>query len=124
MAIGSNASPEVFGFDFQVNATIFLLLDNIKDVKTIRMEGASEDIELTMNDGNQIIARGCVKLTVGYINFDEDDGASDGIEDSIDYEVEDVLNALKALISDLKEELGCEQKLANSIEECLKLKKE
>lgn len=30
MAKGSNASPEVFGFDFQVNATIFLLLDNIK----------------------------------------------------------------------------------------------
>ena len=50
MANGSNASPEVFGFDFQVNATIFLLLDNIKDVKTIRMKGASEDIELTMND--------------------------------------------------------------------------
>ena len=29
----SNASPEVFGFDFQVNATIFLLLDNIKELK-------------------------------------------------------------------------------------------
>ena len=37
----SNASPEVFGFDFQVNATIFLLLDNIKEVKAVRMEGAS-----------------------------------------------------------------------------------
>lgn len=57
MAKGSNASPEVFGFDFQVNATIFLLLDNIKEVKTVRMEGASEDIELTMNDGNQIMAQ-------------------------------------------------------------------
>lgn len=57
MAKGSNASPEVFGFDFQVNATIFLLLDNIKNVKTVRMEGASEDIELTMNDGNQIMAQ-------------------------------------------------------------------
>ena len=41
MANNSNASPEVFGFDFQVNATIFLLLDNIKELKTIRMEGAS-----------------------------------------------------------------------------------
>ncbi len=63
MAKSSNASPEVFGFDFQVNATIFLLLDNIKDIKTVRMEGASEDIELTMNDGNQIMAqaKGVVK---------------------------------------------------------------
>lgn len=42
----SSASPEMFGFDFQVNATIFLLLDNIKDVTTIRMEGISEDIEI------------------------------------------------------------------------------
>lgn len=63
MTKSSNASPEVFGFDFQVNATIFLLLDNIKDIKTVRMEGASEDIELTMNDGNQIMAqaKGVVK---------------------------------------------------------------
>ena len=53
MAKSSNASQDVFGFDFQINATIFLLLDNIKEVKTVRMEGASEDIELTMNDGNQ-----------------------------------------------------------------------
>ena len=41
MAKSSNASPEMFGFDFQVNATIVLLLDNIKNVKTVRMEGAS-----------------------------------------------------------------------------------
>ena len=54
MAKGSNASPEVFGFDFQVNATIFLLLDNIREVKTVRMEGASEDIELTKSAADAI----------------------------------------------------------------------
>ncbi len=57
MAKSSNASPELFGFDFQVNATIFLLLDNIKDVEKIRMEGPSEDIQLTMNNGNSIMAQ-------------------------------------------------------------------
>ena len=56
MTKSSNASPEMFGFDFQVNATIVLLLDNIKNVKTVRMEGASEDIELTMNDGKHMSA--------------------------------------------------------------------
>ena len=66
----SNASPEVFGFDFQVNATIFLLLDNIKELKTIRMEGASEDIELTMNNGSQIMAqaKGIVKGSCDFSN--------------------------------------------------------
>ena len=68
----------------------------------------------------ETVARGCVKLTVGYINFDEDGGASDGIEDSIDYEVDDVLNAIKVLISDLKEELVNEEELTNFIEKCLK----
>ena len=70
MAKGSNASPEVFGFDFQVNATIFLLLDNIREVKTVRMEGASEDIELTMNDGKQIMAqaKGIVKGSSDFSN--------------------------------------------------------
>lgn len=66
----SNASPEVFGFDFQVNATIFLLLDNIKEVKAVRMEGASEDIELTMKSGNQIMAqaKGIVKGSSDFSN--------------------------------------------------------
>lgn len=35
MIKNSNASPEVFLFDFQVNATIFLLLNNIKEVKAV-----------------------------------------------------------------------------------------
>lgn len=70
MTNNSNASPEVFGFDFQVNATIFLLIDNIKEVKTVRMEGASEDIELTMNNGSQIMAqaKGIVKGSSDFSN--------------------------------------------------------
>lgn len=70
MAKNSNASPEVFGFDFQVNATIFLMLDNIKEVKEVRMEGASEDIELTMNNGSQIMAqaKGIVKGSSDFSN--------------------------------------------------------
>lgn len=70
MDINANASQVMFGFDFQVNATIFLLLDNIKEVKTVRMEGASEDIELTMNNGNQIMAqaKGVVKGSSDFSN--------------------------------------------------------
>ncbi len=70
MANNSNASPEIFGFDFQVNATIFLMLDNIKEVKAVRMEGASEDIELTMNNGKRIMAqaKGIVKGSSDFSN--------------------------------------------------------
>lgn len=82
--------------------------------------GSEEQIEVSLLSNKEIIARGYVKLTVGYLDFDEDGGATDGIEDSIDYEVDDVLDALKDLISDLKEELVNEQELANSFANCLK----
>mgnify|MGYP001108150987 CR=1 FL=1 len=84
--------------------------------------GSEEQIEVSLLSNKEIIARGYVKLTVGYLDFDEDGGATDGIEDSIDYEVDDVLDALKDLISDLKEELVNEQELANSFANCLSRK--
>lgn len=46
-----------FGFDFQVNAAIVLMLDNIKDLKSLRLEGNYEDIELTFEDGQKILAQ-------------------------------------------------------------------
>lgn len=85
--------------------------------------GSEEQIEVSLLLNKKIIARGYVKLTVGYLDFDEDGGAADGIEDSIDYEVDDVLDALKDLISDLKEELVNEQELANSFANCLNIEK-
>lgn len=48
------ANTVVFGFDFQVNAAIVLMLENMKEMTEIRLEGASEDIEITLK-GNQII---------------------------------------------------------------------
>lgn len=86
--------------------------------------GSEEQIEVSLLSDKEILARGYVKLIVGYLDFDEDGGAADGIEDSIDYEVDDVLDALKDLISDLKEELVNEQELANSFANCLKQKNE
>lgn len=82
--------------------------------------GSEERIEVSLLSNKEILARGYVKLTVGYLDFDEDGGVDDGIEDSIDYEVDDVLDALKDLISDLNEELVNEREFANSFANCLK----
>ena len=46
-----------FGFDFQVNAAIVLMLENIKELKSLRLEGNYEDIELTLEDGQKILAQ-------------------------------------------------------------------
>jgi len=36
----------MFGFDFQVNAAIVLMLENIEDLRSQRLEGNLEDIEV------------------------------------------------------------------------------
>jgi hypothetical protein len=50
------ATNTLFGFDFQVNAAIVIMLENIVDVDAIRMEG-KEDIEILLNDGRYILAQ-------------------------------------------------------------------
>lgn len=51
-----SATYTVFGFDFQVNAAIVIMLENIRELKSIRMEG-KEDIELQLNNGNYVLAQ-------------------------------------------------------------------
>ena len=51
-----SATPTLFGLDFQTNAAIVLMLENMQELKTIRMEGF-EDIEIGLNDGSYILAQ-------------------------------------------------------------------
>ena len=51
------ANAVVFGFDFQVNAAIVLFLENVKNVKSLRLEGDYEDIEIQMDNGEYILAQ-------------------------------------------------------------------
>ena len=51
------ASSVVFGFDFQVNAAIILMLENISDLKSLRLEGNYEDIDLTLSNNQHILAQ-------------------------------------------------------------------
>lgn len=51
-----SAHPLNFGIDFQVNAAIVLMLENIEDLSTLRLEG-KEDIEIKLNDDSYILAQ-------------------------------------------------------------------
>lgn len=51
------AAPSLFGWDFQVNAAIAILIDNIKDVDKVRLEGAKQDIEITLSNKEKIYAQ-------------------------------------------------------------------
>ena len=110
--------PDIIGYGESISIVgangqeYTLILDELHGIPEA---GSEEAIEVSLKSNRETIARGYVKLTIGYLDFDEDGGASDGIEDSIDYEVEDVLEALESLILKLRDELDDEQDLAASI---------
>lgn len=52
-----NAVDLLFGISFQINAGIMIMLRNIKEMETMRLEGPKEDIELTLRGGNKICAQ-------------------------------------------------------------------
>ena len=49
--INRNASPSAFGWTFQVGAGITLMLDYVKTFKSLKIEGKSDDIELSFDEG-------------------------------------------------------------------------
>jgi len=53
----TNASSVQFGFDFQSNAAIMLMLKNIKIADSVKVEGETEDIEIKLNNGNVIYSQ-------------------------------------------------------------------
>lgn len=51
------ADAVLFGFDFQVNAAIVLMLENIKELQSMRLESENEDIDIELYSGNHILAQ-------------------------------------------------------------------
>src|SRR5574344_554527 len=52
MTKNRNASTSAFGWDFQSNAAILLMLENIEMAESVKVEGQTEDVEITLNNNN------------------------------------------------------------------------
>ena len=52
-----NASPSAYGWCFQVGAGISLVLDYVRDFTHLKMEGKSDDIELSFGEGKKLYAQ-------------------------------------------------------------------
>ncbi len=52
-----NATPSASGWNFQYNAAIVIMLDNIEEALSIKVEGTVEDIEVRLSDGNRVFAQ-------------------------------------------------------------------
>lgn len=53
----SNASAAAFGWDFQSNAAIMLMLKNIDKASKVKVEGHSQDVEITFADGKILMSQ-------------------------------------------------------------------
>ena len=53
----TQASATIFGFQFQINAAIYLMLKHFSDFDQIKVEGSQEDIELCLHDNKKIYAQ-------------------------------------------------------------------
>lgn len=64
------ANAVLFGFDFQVNAAIVLMLENIKELQYIRLESQNEDIDIELYSGSHILAqaKAIVNSSTDFVN--------------------------------------------------------
>ncbi|WP_283674738.1 PIN domain-containing protein [Butyricicoccus sp. Marseille-Q5471] len=84
-------------------------------------EGSEEIIDICFSIGDENTASGYIKLTVGYLNFDEDGGAADGISDEIEYEYDDLLKELDRFIHAQSCIVEKDNKIAEIISEAINL---
>lgn len=52
--IDTNAQASAFGWDFQSSLALFLIADDIANLKHVKVEGKTEDIELVYKDGSNV----------------------------------------------------------------------
>lgn len=98
------------------NSELSFTIDKIEISQT---EGSEEiiDIYLCNSKGERI--SGYIKLIVGYLNFDEDGGASDGIEEDIEYEFDEILKEIDSYISEQDSIVEAEAKIVEIIKTVL-----
>lgn len=53
----SNASASAFGWDLQSNAAIMLMLKNIEKASKVKVEGSTEDVEITFSNGKMLMSQ-------------------------------------------------------------------
>lgn len=82
-------------------------------------EGSEEFIGIYLCNSKGERISGYIKLIVGYQNFDEDGCASDGIDDNIEYEFDEILKEIDSYISEQNNIVEAEAKIVEIIETAL-----
>lgn len=98
------------------NSELSFTIDEIEISPT---EGSEEIIDIYLYNSKGERISGYIKLIVGYLNFDEDGGASDGIEEDIEYEFDEILKEIDSYISEQDSIVEAEAKIVEIIKTVL-----
>lgn len=98
------------------NSELSFTIDEIEISPT---EGSEEIIDIYLRNSKGERISGYIKLIVGYLNFDEDGGASDGIEEDIEYEFDEILKEIDSYISEQDSIVEAEAKIVEIIKTVL-----
>lgn len=63
-----NATPTNFGFQFQINVAIYFMFNYLKNIKSIRVEGKKQDVEVTLMNENKFMIQAKSTATNIYDN--------------------------------------------------------
>lgn len=63
-----NATPTNFGFQFQINVAIYFMFNYLKNIKSIRVEGKKQDVEVTLMNENKYMIQAKSTATNIYDN--------------------------------------------------------
>lgn len=78
--IDRNASASIFGWQFQINAAIFLMIKYFGSFNKLKIEGEKEDIEISLNNDKRIYAQAKSKQNIDYENTN---GYSDKLNEAL-----------------------------------------
>ena len=92
------------------------LLFTINEIEISPTEGDEETIDISISSTKEQIGQGYIKLTVGYIHFDDEGQVGDGLEDSIEYEYSEIIDVLCDFIKEQNKMFNSDKEIINRIE--------
>lgn len=112
-SIGYGDDIEILGINDQ---KLFFKIDEININPSA---GDIEWIDISLSDEKEIIASGTVELTVGYIEYDEDGGVANGLDDEINYNYCLIIEQLDNFILEQNEYMKTEKAIIAIIKEAI-----
>lgn len=94
------------------------LLLKIDEILISPSAGSEEIIEVQLSDEEEII-KGHIKLIIGYLDFDEDGGAANGLQEDIEYYCDEIIEKIDSFIASQTLIKEFESKAVESIESVL-----